>query len=121
MELNWNLCVICKKETNEPLRCPLLNPITGGDIIDAYRSFLSNVNRFRVINGLPTELKFRSEESVENFTSHCASWHRSRHVKFSNQKLAKKETTAEKKELTAPMSQLKCSPPPPKKKKKVKL
>ena len=74
----------------------LLNPITGGDKTDAYRSFLSNVNRSRVINGLPTELKFGNDETVENFTSHCLSWHRSRHVKYNNQKLAKKEKTAEK-------------------------
>jgi len=49
-----------------------------------------------VMNGLPTELKFGNDENVENFILLCASWHRSCHVKYSNQKLAKKEKPAEK-------------------------
>ena len=52
MELNWNLCVICLTETKEALRCPLLNPIPGGDKTEAYKSFLGHVDRFRVINSL---------------------------------------------------------------------
>lgn len=81
----------------------MLNPITGGDKTDAYKSFLSNVNGFRIINGLPTELKFGEDETAENFTSHRVSWHRSCHMKYSNQKLAKKEKSAEKR---TPVTQL---------------
>ena len=62
MKFNWNLCIICQKDTKEPLRCPLLKPITCGDITDPYRSFLSNVNRFKAINDLPTQLKFGDDE-----------------------------------------------------------
>ena len=54
------------------------------------------MNRSRAINGLPTELKFGNDETVKNFTSHCVLVHRSCHVKYNNQKLAKKEKTAEK-------------------------
>ena len=96
MEFNWNLCVICQKEINGPLRCPLSNPITSSDKTYAYDSFLSNVNRFRAINSLLTELKFGTDETVDNFVSHRASWHRSCHVKYSNQKLAKKEKKVRK-------------------------
>ena len=77
-----------KQKQNEPL-CPLLNPITSGYKRDAYKSIFCNVNRFRVINGLSTELKFGSDETLElhNFTPQCPLWYRSCHVKCSNQSL----------------------------------
>jgi len=89
MELNWALCLICQKDTSEPLRCPLQTPGTSGDKSHAYRSFLANVEQFRAIDNLPTKLCFGNDETATNFTSHSASWHKSCHLKFNNSKLMK--------------------------------
>ena len=55
MELNWECCIICQKDTVEPLRGP---GTSDGDNTDAYSSFLSNVQQFRAIDALPTKLYF---------------------------------------------------------------
>ena len=89
MELNWDRCVICQQETGEPLKCPLLRPGSSRDNTDAYISFLTNVQQFRAIGALPAELYFGSDETVANFASHSASWHKSCHLKFNNSKIAK--------------------------------
>ena len=90
MELNWSLCIICQKDTSEPLKCPLHNPVTSSDKkTDVYRSFLENVEQFRDIGALPIELHFGSNESADNLASHSASWHKSCHLKFNNSKLSK--------------------------------
>jgi hypothetical protein len=89
MELNWDRCVICQRDTAELLKCPLQSPGTSGDKTDAYTSFLTNVEQFRATGALPAELYFGSDETVDNFASHSASWHKSCHLKFNNSKLAK--------------------------------
>jgi len=89
MELNWDLCIICQKETAEPVRCPLLTPGTSGDKADAYTSFLANVEQFRAIDALPAVLYFGRDETADNFALHSAAWHKSCHLKFNNSKLAR--------------------------------
>ena len=75
MELNWECCIICQKDTAEPLRCPLRGPGTSDDDnTDAYSSFLSNVEQFRAIDALPTKLYFGT---ASNFALHSTSWHKS--------------------------------------------
>ena len=54
MELDWNKCIICQKEADEPLRCPLLGPGTNDSIVEAYTLFLENVDQFKAMNSLPT-------------------------------------------------------------------
>ena len=81
--------MICQQETGEPLKCPSLSPGSSRDNTDAYTSFLTNVEQFRAIGALPAELYFGSDETVANFASHSASWHKSCHLKFNNSKLAK--------------------------------
>lgn len=57
MELNWDRCIICQKDTAEPLRCPLRRAGTSDeDNLDAYSSFLSHVEQFRAIDDLPVKL-----------------------------------------------------------------
>jgi len=97
MELNWDCCILCQKDTAEPLKCPLRGPLPGtsdGDKTDAYSSFLSNVEQFRAIDALPTELYFGNDETASSFASHSASWHKSCHLKFNNSKLAKAKEKA---------------------------
>ena len=89
MDLDWNLCIICQEDTNEPLKCPLHNPIASGDQTGPYESFLANVVQFRTINALPTPVFFEANVSAASFAMHNASWHKSCYLKYNNSKLAK--------------------------------
>lgn len=89
MDLNWDLCIICQQDTQQPLKCPLKSPGTSSDKKDAYRSFLTNVEEFRRIDALPVKLCFGRDETADSFASHSASWHKSCHLKFNNSKLSK--------------------------------
>ena len=89
MGLDWSLCIICQKDTTEPLKCPLHNPIASGDQTGPYESFLANVGQFRTINALPTPIFFEPHENAESFAKHNASWHKSCYLKYNNSKLVK--------------------------------
>ena len=67
MEIDWNKCIICQEETTEPLKCPLLGPGTCDSKIEAYRSFLRNVEQFKAMDSLPTAILFGENESAESF------------------------------------------------------
>ena len=75
MDFDWNRCLICQQDTLEPLKCPLHNPVCHGKI-EAYTSFLTNVEQFRDIGALPVEVYFGSDETADSFASHSASWHK---------------------------------------------
>uniref|UniRef100_UPI00358EDFCA uncharacterized protein n=1 Tax=Myxine glutinosa TaxID=7769 RepID=UPI00358EDFCA len=86
MDFNWSRCIICQKDKDEPLKCPMKSLNKGIDGAGAYKSFLLIVEAFRAIDALPTELYF-GEETADSFASHAASWHKSCHLKFSNSKI----------------------------------
>ncbi|KAK4327847.1 hypothetical protein Pmani_001696 [Petrolisthes manimaculis] len=88
MELNWSRCVIYQQDPSEPLKCPLQSR-DPSDKTGVYASFLNNVEQFRVVDAVPVELLFGNNETVENYVSHSAAWHKSCHLKFSSSKLAK--------------------------------
>ncbi len=83
MEFSWSRCVICQQKSAEPLKCPLESLRTGGETF--YSSFLENVEVFRSIKALPTDIYF----TADDFKQHHASWHKSCHLKYSNSKLKK--------------------------------
>ena len=64
--MDWNLCVICQKTSDENLRCPLRN------CSDVYSAFLSNVEEFRELDCLPVN-NFGNQGTVESFTHNKAS------------------------------------------------
>lgn len=84
--MDWNLCIVCQKETSEALKCPLESRDPSGKT-DAYVSFLSNVQEFRDMDELPTSLCFSSDITAADFEAHSARWHRSCMLKFNNSKL----------------------------------
>ncbi len=86
MEFSWSRCVICQQESAEPLKCPLESLRTSGETF--YSSFLENVEVFRSIEALPTDIYF-GEVTADDFKQHHASWHKSCHLKYSNSKLKK--------------------------------
>lgn len=74
MELNWSQCIICQEEISEPLKCPLESHDPSGKI-DAYTSFLANVEQFREMGALPTSICFGSDITAADFETHSVSWH----------------------------------------------
>ncbi len=99
MELNWNLCIICQKETTEPVKRPLESHNQSGKA-DAYTSFLTNIQHFRDLDTLPASICFGSEVTAADFEAHSACWHKSCQKKFSNSKLERA-----KKKGASPLSQ----------------
>ena len=87
MELNWSQCIICQEEISEPLKCPLESHDPSGKI-DAYTSFLANVEQFREMGAHPTSICFGSDITAADFETHSASWHKSCCLKYNNSKLA---------------------------------
>ena len=88
MELNWSQCTICQEEISEPLKCPLESHDPSGKI-DAYTSFLANVEQFGEMGVLPTSICFGSDITAADFETHSASWHKSCRLKYNNSKLAR--------------------------------
>ena len=96
MELDWKPCIICQENKSEPLRCPLRSPGTSNQNTCAYNSFLYNVKQFWNMGELPVQLCFGRDQTVEDFESHSASWHKFCHLKFNIFKLAKTKNKRER-------------------------
>ncbi len=74
MEFSWNRCVIFQQESAEPLKCPLESLRTGGETF--YSSFLENVEVFRSIEALPTDIYFGEVTADDlNNTMHLGTNH----------------------------------------------
>ena len=83
--MDWNLCLICKEETGEKLRCPIDRK--NSDARDVYQTFLQNVDEFRTLGALPVNLESSSVYNVETFIEKKAKWHHSCYQKFINSRL----------------------------------
>ena len=77
MTMDWNLCLICKEETGEKLRCPIDRK--NSDAHDVYQTFLQNVDEFRTLGALPVNLESSSMYNVETFIDKKGKWHHSCH------------------------------------------
>jgi len=89
--------MICQEDKPESLKYPLAS--LGADSEVFYSSFLENVEEFRRIDALPTNMYFGDEITIDDLKSHNASWHKSCHLKYSTSKLRrathKKKSTVE--------------------------
>ena len=63
--MDWNLCLICKEETGEKLRCP--TDRKNSDAHHVYQTYLQNVDEFRTLGALPVNLESSSVYNVETF------------------------------------------------------
>ena len=59
--MDWQLCLIFQKTSNEDLRCPH-NVLGLGDKSAPYKSFCDRVKIFRELNSLPLPLNHLEEE-----------------------------------------------------------
>ena len=85
--MDWKLCLICQEASNEGLKCPL-NALGSGDMSAPYESFLSRVSIFKEFDRLPIPLNhFGDNTSLNDLVANKASWHKSCHFKFSQDRL----------------------------------
>lgn len=97
--MDWDLCVVCQKETKESLSCP--QSTTKYNPIDVYKDFISNVQEFLELDALPVNVSFIEFDYVgqaETFMAHKASWHRSCHQKFNSSKLERERKKKRKRD-----------------------
>ncbi len=84
--MNWDLCIVCQKNSSEKLRCPA-HCASDQAPADVYSAFLQNVENFRELNALPVDVNFGEHGTVQAFVQHSASWHKQCHQKFNNSML----------------------------------
>lgn len=97
--MNWDLCIVCQKETRESLSCP--QSINKYNPIDVYKDFIKNVDEFQQLDALPVNVSFIQQNQVgqaDIFMAHKASWHRSCHQKFNNSKLERERNKKRKRD-----------------------
>ena len=73
-------------------RCPLNNASGSANPLTSYETFLERSAKFRELNSLPVPFGHFGEFTVEDLAENKASWHRSCHKKFDNDKLKKEES-----------------------------
>ena len=97
--MDWKLCLICQKATKEVLKCPLnasgsMNPSTP------YETFLERSAKFRELNRLPVPLgHLRENINAEDLVENKASWHKSCHKKFDQDKLDRAQRKRNRNEI----------------------
>lgn len=84
--MNWNLCLVCQKQTDEPTKCPV-NSLKKEHASEAYEAFLGHLRAFRDIDSIPVDVNLGSHENAESLRKHYACWHKSCHSKFNNREL----------------------------------
>lgn len=89
MSIDWNLCIICQKNTCEELRRPTRSNSYSLDVRAIYTSFINNALEFTSIDALPTKLNVPLDIDLNVLVQKEAPWHKSCHLKFSSSKLSK--------------------------------
>ena len=85
--MDWKLCLICQKATKEVLKCPL-NASGSANPLTPYETFLERSAMFCELNRLPVPLgHLRENVTAEDLVENKASWHKSGHKKFDQDKL----------------------------------
>lgn len=70
---NWELCVLCHKQTPEELVCPLANPVALRRE-EAYRDIINLASQFKEFDAAPhPDVELPDEESMQ---TNRASWHK---------------------------------------------
>ena len=72
---NWELCILCQKQTGMKLQCPKFGK--RGDSGVGYKTFVSNFAAFVAANAVPEWVRFTLPENVdvvETLTHNNAKW-----------------------------------------------
>ena len=74
---NWNLCVICQYDKNEPFQCP--SHSTQLDKLSRYKSLAENIIRFHELGELPRTLQLARLDDghgvEETLSANNDKWH----------------------------------------------
>ena len=85
--MDWKLCLICQKATKEVIKWPL-NVFGSASLLTPYETFLERSAMFRELNRLPVALgHLRENITAEALVENKASWHKTCHKKFDQDKL----------------------------------
>jgi hypothetical protein len=86
---NWELCVLCQKDTGDALQCPGKN--TKGTAGSGYESFTSNLHAFQELGCMPMEVDLQRLDNgsgiLATLVANSAAWHKTCLLKFSRMKL----------------------------------
>ena len=90
-EINWDKCIICKRDSTEKLQSSLEARST--DPIKAYEKLGDHILKFKSLNALlvpmePDELS-RGEALETSLFNHSAKFHKTYKLKFGKEKLGK--------------------------------
>ena len=81
---NWELCIICQADTDEPLQCPLRSTMKSIDICSA--SLTEDIFQFKGFRHMSMDLNLSRMDDGEGIEvtvmSHSAQWHKKYRLKF---------------------------------------
>ncbi|KAG0724212.1 hypothetical protein GWK47_041115 [Chionoecetes opilio] len=93
---NWELCILCQAETDEPLQCPLRSTMKPSG--SGYASLTEDLLQFKGLRHMPMELnvsRLDDGDGVEaTLRTHSAQWHKKCRLKF-NKKMFDQQNRAE--------------------------
>jgi len=80
----WELCILCQKETEEHLVCPLVNPVASHRV-GAHKEIINLMSQFRAIGASPHPdggwwMKSRCSRIVHPGTNHATSFTGHQHL-----------------------------------------
>ena len=85
ISINWNSCILCQTETQEPLQCPV--NLKRTDISAGYEYVTDNLSRFNELGALPISLNMEQLEDGSGLeatlVNRQAVWHKSCRNKIS--------------------------------------
>lgn len=96
---DWKLCILCQKETSEPLQCPTKS--TRKDVGAGYKYVAENLLKFKELDAIPDGVNIQHLNICTDLAStlqkKSAAWHKSCRNKVSNKKFerAHKRKTVE--------------------------
>ena len=102
---NWTICILCQKDTKEPLQCPAHTK--RKDVGAGYKSIAEHLVMFQEINALPWDLDLCLLDNgtgiEQTLISKQASWHKSCRNKIDKYKLGRKKRTIEDNAISSPV------------------
>lgn len=93
---NWEVCVLCQEETDEPLQCPLRS--TKSSHGSGYTSLAEDLHLFQGLQHMPLNLNLERLDEGDGVEAtlriHGAQWHKKCRLRF-NKKMFHQQSRAE--------------------------
>ena len=90
---NWQLCIICQKDTDEALQNP--SQSTHPNKLTGYKSFAENLIRFQELDELPRHIQLKRLDEgqgiISTMIAQKAKWHKTCKLQFNNTMLTRAE------------------------------